>query len=143
MNSELGLDAGRSDPLQPLQMEMLWQVYKSNVAPMIAILHTPSVESVIRQACVNPGVELDPESDALIRAVFFAAVVSMDPPHCWSVVGDERDVCLREFRLAVERSLAKANLVSSDDVRVLQAAVLYLLCLRVFASSRWCCGMRR
>ncbi|PLB51145.1 hypothetical protein P170DRAFT_161050 [Aspergillus steynii IBT 23096] len=135
-NSELGLDAGRSDPLQPLQMEMLWPVYKSNVAHVVTILHTSSVESVIRQACVNPYVELDPESDALIRAVFFAAVVSMDPAHCWSVVGDERDVCLREFRLAVERSLAKANLVCSDDIRVLQAAVLYLLCLRCVCDSK-------
>ncbi|KAI9039639.1 Zn(II)2Cys6 transcription factor [Aspergillus affinis] len=133
--SELGVDAGRMDPLQPLQMEMLWQVYKSNVAPMITVLHTPSIESVIRDTCAKPDVELDPGSSALLRAVFFAAMVSMDPANCWSVVGEECNVCLREFRLAVARSLAKANLVSSDDVRVLQAAVVYLLCVRCGCDS--------
>ena len=115
---------------------MLWQVYKSNVAPMITVLHTPSIESVIREACARPDVELNPESAALVQTVFFAAVVSMDPAHCWSVIGEERDACLREFRLAVVRSLEKADLVGSDDVRVLRAAVLYLLCLRCVCDSK-------
>ncbi|KAK1139835.1 hypothetical protein N8T08_011161 [Aspergillus melleus] len=134
--SELGVEAGRIDSLQPQQMEMLWQVYKSNVAPMITVLHTPLIESVIRGACARPNVELDPESAALVQTIFFAAVVSMDPAHCWSVVGEERGVCLREFRLAVVRSLETADLVGSDDVRVLQAAVLYLLCLRCVCDSK-------
>lgn len=116
-------------------MELLWQIYKSNVAPMITILHTPSVERVIREACAN-NAELDLESDALISAVLFAAVVSMDPSNCWSVFGEEHDVYLRTFWLAVERSLAKVRLVRSDDVRVLQAAVLYLLCLRCVCDSK-------
>lgn len=59
----------------------------------------------------------------------------MDPPRCRSVHGEELDVSLHKLRLVVERSLSKANLVGSEDVRVLQATVPYLLYLLCVCNS--------
>ncbi|KAJ5172484.1 hypothetical protein N7492_005077 [Penicillium capsulatum] len=117
-------------------MEVLWRIYKTNVAPMIALLHKPSIESMLLEARAKPTVDLEPESEVLIRAILFAAIVSVIPLQCQAAVGYEHDACIQEYQLAVERSLTRANLVSSNDVRVLQAAVLYLLCLRCVSDSR-------
>ncbi|KAJ5569522.1 uncharacterized protein N7459_008952 [Penicillium hispanicum] len=135
-NSFSGEDADGIDWQQPLRIEMMWSVYKDNVAPLISVLHKPSVESLVRKASANAEADLGAECDTLIRAFSFAAIVSMNTGQCVSIFGEERDVCLLQSRRAVEQSLARANLVGTHDIRVLQAAVLFLLCLRCLCDSR-------
>lgn len=129
-------DPRRAERPRPQQMEVLWRIYKTNVAPMIALLHKPSMESMFLEAYARPDVDLGPECEVLIRAISFAAIVSVIPLQCQAAVGHEHSSCIDEYKLAVEQSLSRANLVSSNDVRVLQAAVLYLLCLRCVSDSR-------
>ncbi|KAJ5810484.1 C6 transcription factor [Penicillium pulvis] len=123
-------DTSNSHFLQPLKVRALWSVFKDNVAPLIVILHKPSIEAIVDEYCANPDSALQAEQEALILAICFAAVVSMTPQQCLSVLSDSHDVCVHLYRVAVEQALAGANLVSTQDMRVLQAAVLFLLCLR-------------
>lgn len=130
LESQPRAEASYLHQLQPLQIQALWDVYKDNVAPMISILHKRSVEAIIQEACTKTGRDLGIAFEALILAVCFAATVSATPAQCLFIFGQDRDSCIRASRLAVEQALSRANLISTQDFHVLQAAVLFLLCLR-------------
>ncbi|PYH85823.1 putative C6 transcription factor, partial [Aspergillus uvarum CBS 121591] len=126
--------AGRSPsasmtPLPVSQLQALWEIYRVNVAPMIALLHIRSMEAMIQQATQDND-NLDSEQGALISAVCFAAVVSMTPRQCISLFDEPHDACIENYKRATEHAIARANLISTQDIRVLQAATLFLLCLR-------------
>ncbi|KAL4813355.1 fungal-specific transcription factor domain-containing protein [Aspergillus spinulosporus] len=122
--------------LQPPRIQALLQIYQENVAPMIAILHVPSVKAMSSKYCTNDESKLEPAYKALALAISFAAVVSMTPQQCLSVLDEDHDACIQEYRVAVEQTLAEVNLTGTTDMHVLQAAVLFLLCLRRCADSQ-------
>ncbi|KAL3438622.1 fungal-specific transcription factor domain-containing protein [Aspergillus tetrazonus] len=126
----------RSKYVQPWRIQALWQVYQENVAPMIAILHVPSVKAMSSKYCANDESELEPAYKALVLAMSFAAVVSMTPQQCLSILDEDHVACIQEYRVAVEQTLAEANLTGTTEMHVLQAAVLFLLCLRRCADSQ-------
>ncbi|EEA26375.1 hypothetical protein TMatcc_005358 [Talaromyces marneffei ATCC 18224] len=130
------IDASYNEYPQPLRVQALWDVYQVNVAPMIAFIHKPSIDTLVRELNANPKLQLDPAQDALIRAICFAAVVSMTPQKCLSVLGEGHDACINEYSIAVRQALGKANLIQTKDVQLLQASVLFLLCLRRYGDSR-------
>lgn len=129
-NQDAHLDMSHIHFLQPFKIRALWRVFQDNVAPLIVILHKPSIEAILDDYCANPNSTLQPEQQALILAICFAAVVSMTQQQRSSILSDGHDACIHQYRVAVEHALAGANLVSTQDMRVLQAAVLFLLCLR-------------
>ncbi|RAH79643.1 putative C6 transcription factor [Aspergillus japonicus CBS 114.51] len=122
-------------PLPVSQLQALWEIYRVNVAPMIALLHLRSTEAMILQAAPDND-NLDPGHGALISAVCFAAVVSMTPRQCISLFDEPHDACIEKYKRATEHAIARANLISTQDIRVLQAATLFLLCLRRGSDSR-------
>ena len=65
---------------------LLWQLYLENVDPLIKLIHTPSVQRLILQASRQLA-DVPPAVEALMFAIYYAAVVSMQ--------GDEQ--CKREF----------------------------------------------
>ncbi|RAL14766.1 Zn(II)2Cys6 transcription factor [Aspergillus homomorphus CBS 101889] len=129
---------GPSIPLKTFpvsQLQALWEIYQSNVAPMIALLHLRSIDSLMVEAAQDME-NLDPEQAALVSAVCFAAVVSMTAQQCILLLDEPHDICIENYRRSAEHAIAKANLISTQDVRVLQAATLFLLCLRRCSDSR-------
>ncbi|KAL2826185.1 fungal-specific transcription factor domain-containing protein [Aspergillus pseudoustus] len=129
--ADFGADAGRI-PLQPMKIIALWQIYKDRVAPLIPILHKPSIDLMVHEACATPKSTPSPASDALMRSICFAAVVSATPEQCVSVTNSDHPATVHEYKLATEQALESANLIGTQDIRVLQAATLYLLCLRAY-----------
>lgn len=101
---------------------------------MIALLHKRSTEATIYDTCPNPEPNLPPTWEVLVLAICFSAVVSASQEQCLSIFGQGRDWCIRNIRLAVEQGLARENLINTQETHVLQAAVLFLLCLRWFDS---------
>lgn len=130
LNSEPGIGVDQDHQLQPLQVQALWGLYKDNVAPIIPILHKSTIEPNILQACAQTESSPLIAFEALIQAICFSAIVSATPEQCLFILGRDRDVCIRTSRFAVEQALARANLISTPAIEVLQAAVLFLLCLR-------------
>lgn len=125
-----------AESLQPPQVQALWDVYQVNVAPMIAFLHKPSVTSLVCELGTNAYVQLDTAQAALILAMCFGAVVSMTPQKCSFVLGEDHETCIVRYMSGVRQALGKANLIGTQDIRVLQASVLFLLCLRRCGDSR-------
>lgn len=114
--------------LHPLRIQKLWHVYQINVAPLIAILHRPSVNEMVHQESDN--INPDTAREALLLLVCYTAIVSMDPEQFLEVLGEDSRMCIQKYRLATDQAFARANFTESQNIHVLQAAVLFILCLR-------------
>ncbi|KAL4886412.1 fungal-specific transcription factor domain-containing protein [Aspergillus karnatakaensis] len=104
----------------------LWDVYEQNVAPLVPILHKPTVHAIINQAA-NKGAQLDKTSEALVFAVYFMAVISMKPGECSAEFEEDHKVLIQRYRFATEQALARANFLHASSLEVLQALVLFLI----------------
>jgi hypothetical protein len=128
------LDAFRLQYSQPARIEALWKVYLENVAPLIAIIHKGSMAQIVQNACSS--VELTSSDEVLLFSVYFAAIVSMKPHVCPSVLGVDHDTAMEDCKKAVSQGLRRANFIKCQHLSTLQAAVLFLLCCRVGGDTR-------
>ncbi|KAE8155073.1 hypothetical protein BDV25DRAFT_126220 [Aspergillus avenaceus] len=112
----------------------LWQIYEERVAPVVMIPHRPTTATMIHKACNGPDPP-DRASEAIMFAVYFAAVTSLKPSECELRLGEDRCSALQRHRFAAQQALARAEFLQTRDPLVLQAAVLFLTCLR-HASTR-------
>ncbi|RWA14308.1 hypothetical protein EKO27_g779 [Xylaria grammica] len=107
----------------------LFQLFHDNVLPVVRIFHTPTLIRFFWSAVVKTD-SLDKETEALLFAIYYAAVISIDPTHCANVVGAPRSVIVERYRFAAEQALARANLLNTHSTLLLQAAILYISVLR-------------
>ncbi|KAJ5520101.1 hypothetical protein N7463_000554 [Penicillium fimorum] len=54
----------------------------------------------------------------------------MTAEDCWAELDEDKHKALKIYRTKVERSLAKADLLKSSDMTILQAFVIYIACSR-------------
>lgn len=71
------VDLRQCHPL-PSHIPFLWSVYQENVEPLIKVLHVPSMEVIFRDARKNND-KLNPGNQALVFAIYYAAVTSLEP----------------------------------------------------------------
>ena len=107
----------------------LWQTYEQNVAPVVAIFHKPSLHRMITKASTNSEY-LDRSSEAVVFAVYLAAVTSLRPDDCLRYLGEDHSVVLQRYRFATQQALSRAGFLQSRSFPLLQATVLFLTCLR-------------
>ncbi|POR33178.1 Putative transcriptional regulatory protein [Tolypocladium paradoxum] len=130
------VNLGKCHPL-PSHVTFLWSVYQENVEPLIKILHIPTAELVLRDARRNAE-KLSSGHEALVFAIYFAAVTSLEPDEVETNFGANRDDLLAQYRFALEQSLAKANFLDTSDIAVVQAFTLFLIVVRRHDESRFC-----
>ena len=119
----------------PAIVSALWQVFKDNVDPLVKVLHRPSTEKILRKA--SSAVSSTSKSEqALLFAIYLAAVNSVDGAQCQSVLKEPKEDLIRNFRFATEQSLVQAGLLTTSSLMTLQAFVLYLTSLRSQEDTR-------
>lgn len=121
-------------------VSLFWEIYKENVAPLITIIHRPTAKSLLTEAAQRPEL-LDKNSEALVFAIYLSAIVSLKPDECLALLGEERSLAVKRYRFAVEQALAKANLLNTQSLVLLQAAVLFLICVRREDDSKFVWSM--
>ncbi|KND90938.1 putative transcriptional regulatory protein [Tolypocladium ophioglossoides CBS 100239] len=121
----------------PSHVTFLWSVYQENVEPLIKVLHVPTTELVLRDARRNSE-KLSPSHEALVFAIYFAAVTALEPDEVETNFGANRDDLLAQYRFALEQSLAKANFLDTSDIAVVQAFTIFLIVARRHDESRFC-----
>ncbi|KAJ0115294.1 colonial-22 [Diaporthe amygdali] len=97
-----------------VQIFQLWQIYLENVNPLLKVTHTPTIQGSLIEAAANPSKIAKP-LEALMFSIYFIAVVSMTDD---------------------EQALINAGFMRSPDLVVLQAYVMYLLCIRQYTDPR-------
>ncbi|KAI0115700.1 transcription factor [Nemania sp. FL0031] len=113
----------------------LYAAFTDNVAPLVRIFHMPTLTRIYWDAIASVH-SLDKITETLLFAIHYSAIVSLTPEACPAILGETRDSALEKFRFAVEQALARSNLLSTQNMMVLQAAVLFLSALPNEEDSR-------
>jgi hypothetical protein len=124
----------------PSKVALLWDIYLENVAPLLPIVHKHTVKQIFTNAAEHPEA-LDKNSEALLLAMYYVSIVSLTPDQCISLLGEERDTAVSRYRFAVEQALSKANLLNTQSLMLLQAAVIFLIAVRREDDSKFVWSM--
>ncbi|KAI1496053.1 fungal-specific transcription factor domain-containing protein [Biscogniauxia marginata] len=109
----------------PLQESVtLFAGFNENVLPMAYVFHMPTTTRVYWDAVAalesSSAAPLDKDTEALLFAIYYSAATSLDA----------EPAALARYRFATEQALARASLLTTQSITVLQAAVLFLTALR-------------
>ena len=116
---------------KPLIIFRLWQVFLDNFNPLTKVIHAPTTQQCLLDASANLD-NISKEWEALMFAIYLAAIGSMSADECQIVMGESKGVLTRRYHSAVRSGLLRANFTSSLDILPLQAFVLYLLSVRLY-----------
>jgi len=113
---------------EPAVCNRLCQVYLRQVDPIIKILHRPSLGRFLLDGNSYLGYEEGHFSvEALVSAVCYSAIGSMTEAQCQSMFHASKSNVGADYRVACERAVERAGLITTNDITVLQAFVLYLV----------------
>ncbi|KAI1290542.1 transcription factor [Xylaria venustula] len=117
------------------QAVTLYATFTDNVAPLVRIFHMPTLTRIYWDAIASLE-SLDKNTETLLFAIHYSAVISLDPEACLSILGETRDSAVEKFRFAVEQAMARGNLLNTQNMTMLQAVVLFLSALPNEEDSR-------
>ncbi|KAK3341886.1 fungal-specific transcription factor domain-containing protein [Lasiosphaeria hispida] len=120
----------------PSQIPFMWQVYQENVDPILKVLHVPTMNKVIRELRNNLD-SLTPSTEALMFSIYYAAITSLDEDEVKLNFGADKDVLLQQYRFALEQALSRANFLTTPDLTVAQAFLLFLVLVRRHDDTRF------
>ncbi|CAG8104666.1 unnamed protein product [Penicillium olsonii] len=122
------------------KVSILWEIYRENVAPLITIVHRPTAQSLFVKAAQNPSA-LDKNQEALVFSMYLCTIVSMTPDQCMRQFDLDRTLAVKRYRFATEQALAKAGFLNTQSLVLLQAAVMFLVCVRREDDSKFVWSM--
>ena len=105
-------------------MFALLDVFLYRIDPILKVTHAPSLRTLLFDRPTS-----GPAPEALKFAVYFTTVCSLDENECLEIIGQEKVETLARFRLATEILLSRADLLSTTDLTVLQAFIIFLVSL--------------
>ncbi|PKS05100.1 hypothetical protein jhhlp_008467 [Lomentospora prolificans] len=127
------------DPLAGKQSArtQLVGIFLERVDPIFKILHRPSVTLHLIQS--KSYLDYEPEHPAVVAldtAIFYCAICTMNEEECASALGSGKKALLPKFRSSAEIALIRVGLVSTKDITVLQAFLLFLVATRSYDRTR-------
>lgn len=127
----------------PEKIALYWEVYKERCDLVMKTLHIPTVSEIIQNVISNGG-KASKGTEALMFSIYLAAVTSLTPELCQEMFGEDRNALIARFRYGTEQALSRAHFLVTEEIQVLQAFVIMLVCLRRVADPRaiWSlCGL--
>ena len=106
--------------------QILWRAHTENVEPICKILHIPSTTKMLQTISAQPALASKTE-ECLLFAIYHFAVFSMDEEECVRHFGEVRNILLQRYQFAAKQALVNANFLSSTELAVLQAFILFLI----------------
>ncbi|KAF3480959.1 fungal specific transcription factor domain-containing protein [Arthroderma uncinatum] len=124
-----------------VQIFRLWQIYLDNMDPVTKLCHKPTVQQQILDASSDLN-NIPKPIEALMFGIYACAVASLRDEDCIVRLGETREALLRRFHLGVKHALIKADFLTSSDLTVFRAFLLYLLSMRgyVAVQTLWVLG---
>jgi hypothetical protein len=113
-----------------VQIFKLWQTYLENIHPLVKVCHTPSIQQVILNASGNLH-DLSKPVEALLFAMYSISLNSLGDAECQAIMGEPKSGVTARFRTGIQCALINASFLKTSDTMVLQALVLFLVCLRL------------
>ena len=85
----------------------------------------------------EPVFELTPATEALMFAIYYAAVISMEEEDVVKNFGMPGAELSLKYRIGLELSLASADFLNTSDLEIVQALVIFLMLCRRYDSPRF------
>ncbi|SPO06952.1 uncharacterized protein DNG_09646 [Cephalotrichum gorgonifer] len=114
---------------EPVHAFRLWQIFLERVNPLVKVIHAPSVQPHIVEAASGTW-NVPPNYKPLLFAIFNMGVFSLNDSECRQMLGMSRESALKKFSAGVRAALMEAHFMSTYDLCILQALVLYLVSLQ-------------
>ena len=106
----------------------LLDIYMYRVDSILKIGHMPALRNLLlseERECSDP---FDcPSHEALKFSVCFTAICTLSEVEVRKMFMEKKDSIVNRFRLAAEVMLSRAGLLTTSDLTVLQAFVIYLV----------------
>ena len=113
----------------PEQIPIYWSIFKTNVDPVIKLLHIPHYENMVFQASRDLD-HISKPIEVLMFTIYFSALTTLSADDCIVQLGLEKQAALRRYRFAVEQALARAGFLNTQELVILQSVLLFLTCVR-------------
>ncbi|SPJ79180.1 uncharacterized protein FTOL_07571 [Fusarium torulosum] len=110
---------------EPKQIYFLWQKFVDAINPLIKIVHVPTLQKRILDAVWDP-INIPKPLAALMFSIYTLSVTAMSSEECMASFSQERRALLTRYRSGTVRALAEADFLSTRDLQVLQALVLFI-----------------
>lgn len=109
--------------------DLLMRRYNNNVHPICRVVHWPTYQFQYENFwnSILSGVEPQPSLQAIVFAVCFSAVASMNNSEVDAVFHQRHRDVLVNFQTATETALAKAHFLRTTRFETLQALIVYLI----------------
>ncbi|KAJ5136070.1 hypothetical protein N7448_004624 [Penicillium atrosanguineum] len=108
-----------------IRIFQLWQVYISNVNPLLKISHVPTLQPQIVAASADLS-KVSKPLEALMFNIYLIAVKSLTDEETQTIFGEPRELMLARFNEASQQALINVGFMRSNELIVLQAYFLYL-----------------
>ena len=118
------------------QLPTYWDIYKSNVDPVLKLLHIPYHQGIFYKAAQDLD-NISKPMEVFMLTIYYAAVTSLSPDDCMARLGLEKQQALRKYRFATEQALARTGFLNTQEFIVLQAMLLFLTCARRSDDTRY------
>ncbi|PPJ53949.1 hypothetical protein CBER1_05816 [Cercospora berteroae] len=119
----------------PGQIKDYWDIFKDRVDPLCKICHVPTLEGTILSSAAHLS-NLSRGFECLLFAIYYGATTSLVAEDCVKMLGEEKAVLLSRYRFGLQHALARANFLTTEEIVVLQAFVIFLICLRRNSDAR-------
>ncbi|KAJ5124126.1 uncharacterized protein N7515_007951 [Penicillium bovifimosum] len=116
----------------PIHIFKLWQTFLENVNPLTKIIHAPTVQQQILEAMSDLS-KVSRELEVLMFAIYCMALVSMEAEDVETSFGEIKETLLSKYKRGAQLGFKNAALLRTSSSTVLQAFMLYLLCMRTFS----------
>jgi hypothetical protein len=106
----------------------LCDIYFRQVDPIIKVLHRPTVDRWLRRG--QPYLHYPQghaSTEALAWAVCYSAICSMTEEQCQTLIQQSRCAAIAAYQRACEKALDRAGYLTTEDIVVIQAFVLYVV----------------
>lgn len=112
-------------PPPSMMVSALVDIYLYRIDQIIKVTHTPSL--CVSLLTTDTTESMNPVQEALRFAVFFAAVNSLNEQECLQHFNASKNSLSSRFELATEVLLSRAGLLTTTNLTVLQAFLIYLV----------------
>ncbi|KAF2433182.1 hypothetical protein EJ08DRAFT_584213 [Tothia fuscella] len=130
------IDSHEFQPL-PSQIPFLLDVFSENVNFFCQVVHMPTVTNMVRNLRGGNMSSLTPSNEALLFAIFYAAITSMEEDDVLNYFGSTKSDLNLKYRRGLEHALAKADFLNAPDLILVQALCTFLALLRRHDSPRF------
>ncbi|KAJ3529566.1 hypothetical protein NM208_g9696 [Fusarium decemcellulare] len=120
----------------PSQIPFLLDTFSENVNFIVHVVHMPSIRDMVRKARGAPA-SLAPADEALMFAIYYAAVTSMEDDDVVTNFGSTKAELNLKFRRGLEQALAMADFLSDPNMTLVQALLIFLCLARRHDSPRY------